>query len=84
MWIILYPIGLSCEATVIYKSIVYLDETGNFSISMPNWYNFSISLITVLRIYLLIFFLPTAYVLLSHMYHARKKNLNTKKWLKTN
>lgn len=75
VWIILYPLGLSTEATVIYKSIPYLEDSGRFKVALPNALNFTFSLTAILRIYLLFLFIPTAYLLISHMYHARIKKL---------
>ncbi|KAK4883221.1 hypothetical protein RN001_006540 [Aquatica leii] len=82
VWIVLYPIGFTCEGTVLYKSIPFLDDSKRFSISMPNPYNITFSLVTVIRIYLLLFFIPTVYVLMSHMYKARAKKYGTKSWKK--
>ncbi|KAF5300127.1 hypothetical protein FQR65_LT09217 [Abscondita terminalis] len=46
VWIFLYPLGLYFEGTLLYKSIPFLDETKRFSVSMPNTYNISFSLVT--------------------------------------
>lgn len=76
IWIPLYPLGFYCEAVIIYKSVTFLDETGRFSVSLPNALNFTFSFATFLRMYLLLFLVPGGYTLMSHMYKARLKKLS--------
>ncbi|KAF5270294.1 hypothetical protein FQA39_LY08405 [Lamprigera yunnana] len=77
-WIVLYPLGLSSEVIIVYKSIPFLDETKRFSLSLPNQYNISFALVTLLRIYLVFLAFPVAYMLISHMYKARVKKFGLK------
>lgn len=82
VWIFLYPLGFSAEGTVMYKSIPYTEETGRFSITLPNTFNISFSLVSILRVYLLIFIFPTLIFLMSHMYRARMKKYGANSWKK--
>lgn len=79
MWIPLYPLGFLCEGVVILRDIPYFEETQRFTVSLPNSLNFSFHFPTVMRIYLLIFFFPAMYVMMSHMYKVRVKKLGPKK-----
>lgn len=81
IWIPLYPIGFFCEAVIMYKSILYLDQNQRFSLTMPNAFNFTFSLAAFVRVYLLVFFLPGIYTLLSIMYKSRKQKLAKIKFL---
>lgn len=82
IWIPLYPLGFLCEGIIILRSIMYLEETEKFTLSLPNPYNFTFHFPTFLRIYLLFFFIPGLYTLMSYMYKARIKKLGRKKWEK--
>lgn len=77
-WIPLYPVGFLCEGVVMLRSFPYLEETGRFSVSLPNWYNFAFYFPTFLRIYMTLFMLPGMYVLMTHMYKLRKSKLGPK------
>ncbi|XP_017774423.1 PREDICTED: very-long-chain (3R)-3-hydroxyacyl-CoA dehydratase [Nicrophorus vespilloides] len=79
IWIPLYPMGFICEGVIMLRSIPYFEETQQFSFQMPNKYNFIFSFPLLLRVYLLFFFLPGIYVLMSHMYKLRCKKLGTRK-----
>lgn len=76
LWIPLYPLGFICEGVIILRGLIYFDETGKFSISMPNFLNFTFHFPTFLRIYLLFFSIPVMYTLISQMYKARQQKLN--------
>lgn len=78
LWIPLYPLGFVCEGVVILRGLLYFDETGKFSIAMPNSWNFTFHYPTFLRIYLLFFSIPIMYMLISQMYKARQRKLNPK------
>lgn len=82
IWIPLYPLGFLCEGIVVLRSIVYLEETQKFTVSLPNPCNFTFHFPTFLRVYLLFFFVPGMYTLMSYMYKARSKKLGPKKWEK--
>uniref|UniRef100_A0A1Y1L455 Very-long-chain (3R)-3-hydroxyacyl-CoA dehydratase n=1 Tax=Photinus pyralis TaxID=7054 RepID=A0A1Y1L455_PHOPY len=81
-WIVLYPIGITLEAIVLYMSIPYLEETKRLSVSLPNAYNFSFSMVVLIRVYLLICMFPLSVFLMGHMYRARIKKLSSKAWKK--
>ncbi|XP_044758014.1 very-long-chain (3R)-3-hydroxyacyl-CoA dehydratase [Coccinella septempunctata] len=78
-WIILYPVGMVCEMIINYKNLVLINETGKWSIEMPNPLNFTFSFVYVLRFYLLVLTVPTSTLLLRHMYIARKHKLGDRK-----
>lgn len=73
-WIPLYPIGFTCEATVIWLSIPYFEASGDYSYELPNMLNFSFYPPTILRLLLLI--VPLIAVnQIKHMYIQRKNKL---------
>ncbi|XP_071518021.1 very-long-chain (3R)-3-hydroxyacyl-CoA dehydratase 3 [Panulirus ornatus] len=82
IWIPLYPLGFICEGVVILRDIPYFDETGKFSVYLPNKWNFAFHFPTLLRCYLLFFFFPAMYKMMNHMYHQRVKKLGPKSWKK--
>ncbi|XP_018323230.1 very-long-chain (3R)-3-hydroxyacyl-CoA dehydratase [Agrilus planipennis] len=75
VWIPLYPLGFLMELIIIYKSIPYFERSKQYSVSLPNDINFSFSFPTFIRVYLLLFAFPLMYLLMSHMYRARRKKL---------
>lgn len=83
IWIPLYPLGFVCEGVIMLRSIPYFEETGKFSLSLPNSYNFAFSLPLIIRCYLLFLLLPGIYTLMSHMYKMRVKKLGPNKWQKS-
>lgn len=80
VWIPLYPLGILCEGIIILRNIPYFEETGRFSVSMPNKWNFTFHCPTVMKLYLLVLFVPGMYAMMTHMYKARMKKLGPKKW----
>ncbi|XP_055893528.1 very-long-chain (3R)-3-hydroxyacyl-CoA dehydratase 3-like isoform X2 [Biomphalaria glabrata] len=52
VWIILYPLGILIEATIVFQSITYFSETGFFSIALPNSVNFAFYFPYFLIVYL--------------------------------
>merc|ERR1711970_500912 len=78
IWIPLYPLGFLLEGVVILRSIPYAEETGRYTISLPNTYNFAFHFPTLLRMYLLFFFFPAMYRMMTYMYYQRVKKLRTK------
>uniref|UniRef100_V5HPA3 Very-long-chain (3R)-3-hydroxyacyl-CoA dehydratase n=1 Tax=Ixodes ricinus TaxID=34613 RepID=V5HPA3_IXORI len=78
VWIPLLPLGFLCEGTIILRNIPYFEETGRFSVALPNAFNFSFHLPSFLRLYLLIGIFPTLAFMMSHMYRQRKKMLGPK------
>ncbi|CAG0889404.1 unnamed protein product [Cyprideis torosa] len=57
-WIILFPLGFLFEGIVMLRNIPYFEETGKFSVGLPNSLNFAFHFPTLIRIYLLFFILP--------------------------
>lgn len=81
MWVPLYPLGFVCEGIVVLRSIPYTDETGKFTVSLPNSLNFAFHFPSFLRLFLLLCFFPMMYKMMTHMYIQRKKKLSAKpKW----
>ncbi|CAG9117105.1 unnamed protein product [Plutella xylostella] len=78
IWIPLYPIGIVCESTVILRNIPYFEETGKFTTSLPNEWNFAFHMPTFMRIYLLFLTFPGLYLVMGHMYKLRIKKLKPK------
>ncbi|XP_022240233.1 very-long-chain (3R)-3-hydroxyacyl-CoA dehydratase-like [Limulus polyphemus] len=75
LWIPLYPLVFICEAIIMFRNIPYFEQTGKFSMKLPNQWNFSFSFPGALRLYLLLGFFPTLYFMMLHMYRKRKKYL---------
>lgn len=80
IWIPLYPLGILCEGIIILRNIPYFEETNKFSISLPNYWNFSFHCPTVMKLYLLLLFFPGMYTMMKHMYRARIKKLGPSAW----
>lgn len=81
IWIPLYPLGVLCEGLVIIRNIVYFEETGRFSVDMPNRYNFTWDMVLFLKFYLLFLIIPGIFFMMRHMAKERAKRLNPKKHL---
>ncbi|XP_032799343.2 very-long-chain (3R)-3-hydroxyacyl-CoA dehydratase [Daphnia magna] len=79
VWIPLYPLGFLCEGIVILRNIPYFEETEKFSVGLPNKWNFSFHFPTLMRMYLLFFFLPAMYTMMSYMSKQRQKKLKSPK-----
>uniref|UniRef100_A0A0V0G852 Very-long-chain (3R)-3-hydroxyacyl-CoA dehydratase n=1 Tax=Triatoma dimidiata TaxID=72491 RepID=A0A0V0G852_TRIDM len=79
IWIPLYPLGALCEGIIVLRNIPYFEETQRFVVSMPNSWNFTFHMPTLMRVYILLLFFPGIYSLMSHMYRARIKKLGPKK-----
>lgn len=82
IWIPLYPLGFLCEGIIVLRNIPYFEETKQFTVSLPNAWNYSFHFPTFLRLLLLFLFLPSMYTLMSHMYRTRVKKLGPKSWKK--
>ncbi|XP_045588602.1 very-long-chain (3R)-3-hydroxyacyl-CoA dehydratase [Procambarus clarkii] len=82
IWIPLYPLGFILEGVVILRDIPYFDETGKYSVALPNKWNFAFHFPTLLRCYLLFFFFPAMYKMMNYMYHLRIKKLGPRSWKK--
>lgn len=79
IWIPLYPLGVLCEGLVIIRNIVYFEETGRFSVDMPNRFNFTWDMVLFLKFYLLALIIPGIFFMMRHMAKERAKRLNPKK-----
>ncbi|XP_022655619.1 very-long-chain (3R)-3-hydroxyacyl-CoA dehydratase-like [Varroa jacobsoni] len=77
LWVVLLPIGFVCEGVIILRNIPYFEETNRFSVHLPNAYNWSFHLPTLMRLYLLVGIFPLLAFMMSHMYTQRKKALYT-------
>jgi len=75
VWMPLYPLGFLLEGVVILRSIPYTEETGAFSLALPNRLNLAFHFPSFLRLYLLLFFFPVMYKMMLHMHHQRLKKL---------
>ncbi|KAH3831120.1 hypothetical protein DPMN_104382 [Dreissena polymorpha] len=73
-WIPLYPLGILFEATVVIMSIPLFEESGMFSVQLPNASNMAFYFPWFLHTYLLILALG-GIQMMKHMYILRKKKL---------
>ncbi|VVC98483.1 unnamed protein product [Leptidea sinapis] len=78
MWIPLYPLGILCEAITILRNIPYMEETGKFTITLPNSWNFAFHMPSFLRLYLLIIIFPGMFFLMKYMHNLRTVKLRRK------
>lgn len=78
IWIPLYPLGGLAEAVSVIQAIPIFNETGRFSISLPNPLNFSISFSFFLTIYVFMIFFGL-YINFRHLYKQRRRRLGTVK-----
>ncbi|XP_060630849.2 very-long-chain (3R)-3-hydroxyacyl-CoA dehydratase 2 [Anolis sagrei] len=75
LFIVLYPMGVSGELLTIYAALPYVRQSGLYSISLPNKYNFSFDYYTFL-ILTMISYIPIFPQLYFHMLHQRRKVLS--------
>ncbi|XP_031410090.1 very-long-chain (3R)-3-hydroxyacyl-CoA dehydratase 2 [Meleagris gallopavo] len=75
LFIILYPMGVSGELLTIYAALPFVRQSGLYSISLPNKYNFSFDYYTFL-ILVMISYIPLFPQLYFHMLHQRRKVLS--------
>lgn len=74
-WVLLYPIGMTLETVVVYYNIVFLKRSGRLSYQLPNKYNISFDMPSVLYVYIGILAPIGAYGMLSYMHNQRRKVL---------
>lgn len=55
---VLYPIAGVIEGVIMYKNLAYFEETERYSLYLPNQLNFSFSLPSFIRCYLLLGLFP--------------------------
>jgi len=77
-WIPLYPAGFVCEGVIMLRNIPYFEETGLFSVTLPNALNFAFHFPSLIRTFLLFGFFPVLYTMMNYMYQLRCKRLKIK------
>ena len=77
-WIPLYPAGFVCEGVIMLRNIPYFEETGLFSVTLPNTLNFAFHFPSLIRTFLLFGFFPVLYTMMNYMYQLRCKRLKIK------
>ncbi|NXB77052.1 HACD2 dehydratase, partial [Donacobius atricapilla] len=75
LFIVLYPMGVSGELLTMYAALPFVRQSGLYSISLPNKYNFSFDYYTFL-ILVMISYIPIFPQLYFHMLHQRRKVLS--------
>ncbi|XP_056390373.1 very-long-chain (3R)-3-hydroxyacyl-CoA dehydratase 2 [Hyla sarda] len=78
LFIVLYPMGVAGELLTIYAALPYIKQTGLYSISLPNKYNFSFDYYTFL-ILVMVSYIPIFPQLYFHMIHQRRKVLHVER-----
>jgi len=78
IWIPLVPAGFVCEGVIALRDIPYFEETGKFSLVLPNPYNWSFYVPNLIRVYLLFFFFPVMYTVMNRLYQLRCKKLKVR------
>eukprot|EP00112_Aurelia_sp_Birch-Aquarium-sp1_P020432 Seg527.5 transcript_id=Seg527.5/GoldUCD/mRNA.D3Y31 product=Very-long-chain protein_id=Seg527.5/GoldUCD/D3Y31 len=78
LWVVLYPLGLTCEGLIVYKSIPYSEQTGRLSVGLPNWLNFSFNFAYFLRCYIVLLALGGSYMM-KHLLILRGLKLGYRK-----
>lgn len=79
IWIPLYPLGILCEGIVILRNIPYFEETGRFTKTLPNSWNFTFNMPMFMYLYLMMLILPGTYLVMTNMQKLRAKKLGSKK-----
>lgn len=77
-WMICYPIGFTCESVIIFRNIIFIDQSGKWSIDLPEPVAYTIRFSALLRVYLLFVMAPAIYVLMRHMYKVRRQKIGPK------
>jgi len=73
-FILLYPIGITGELICCYFALPHYEATQNFSISLPNSYNFTFSF-WYLIVVIMLLYIPVFPQLYGHMFSQRRKIL---------
>ncbi|XP_064419311.1 very-long-chain (3R)-3-hydroxyacyl-CoA dehydratase 2 [Latimeria chalumnae] len=74
LFIVLYPMGVTGELLTIYAALPAVRQSGMYSVTLPNKYNFSFDYYTFL-ILVMISYIPIFPQLYFHMLHQRRKVL---------
>ena len=77
LFVPLYPMGGLCESMVMLSAARYIDDTGNYSLDLPNSVNMSISLSTTIRMYIFLMLIPSIITLMVYMSSQRSKQLRS-------
>lgn len=77
LFIPLYPMGAICEAMVVVATIRHYDKTGSYRLDLPNSANISLSLTTILWIYIPLLIVMICN-LMRHMWSQRCRQLKEK------
>lgn len=76
-WFILYPLEFFCQAVLLIIAIPILEQESLLTIALPNVFNLSFSLSSILKIFLLFAFFPTFCMKCKRMYLKRKYRLRS-------
>lgn len=79
IWMPLYPLGFVFEGIIVLRNIPYFEETGRFTVSLPNSWNFAFHFPTFMRLYLLMLCVPGMFTMMAHMNSVRYKKLGKPK-----
>lgn len=79
IWIVLYPLGVLCEGTILLRSVPFFEETKRYTIAMPNKWNFAFDMVIFMKIYMGLVLLPGLYLVMKHMTKLREKKLKKPK-----
>ncbi|RZC38430.1 very-long-chain (3R)-3-hydroxyacyl-[acyl-carrier protein] dehydratase [Asbolus verrucosus] len=77
-WMICYPIGFVCEGVIIFRNLIFLEQSDRWTIALSTPFEITLRFSTLLRIHLLFFIIPAMYTLMSHMYKARQQKIGPK------
>jgi len=78
LFLVLYPSGVASEIGTIVVGLPYIKQTDLYGISMPNKFNASFDLYTVL-IFILLVYIPGLPTMYNHMRAQRKKYVGKSK-----
>ncbi|XP_031628864.1 very-long-chain (3R)-3-hydroxyacyl-CoA dehydratase [Contarinia nasturtii] len=79
IWIVLYPLGVFAEGTILLRSLPLFEETKRFTIEMPNRMNFTFDMVNFMKFYMVCVLLPGLYFVMKHMTKLREKKLKKPK-----
>ena len=75
IWFILFPLEFLCQGVLLVIAIPILEQESLLTVSLPNVLNFSFSLASILKGFLLFAFFPTFCMKCKRMYLKRKYRL---------
>lgn len=84
VWIVLYPLGVLCEGTILLRSLPLFEESKRYTFKLPNKYNFTFDMVSFIQIYMVCVLLPGLYFVMKHMTKLREKKLRRPKILRIN